>query len=68
MTETPMDLIRKLDETAAALLDLARRVRSAAPAVADVELRREILESADGIEQRAEKMAEAIQRWRREIN
>lgn len=63
-----MDLIRKLDETAAALLDLARRVRSAAPAVADVELRREILESADGIEQRAEKMAEAIQRWRREIN
>jgi uncharacterized protein Yka (UPF0111/DUF47 family) len=68
MTETPMDLIRKLDETAAALLDLARRVRSAAPAVADVELRREMLESADGIEQRAEKMAEAIQRWRREIN
>jgi uncharacterized protein Yka (UPF0111/DUF47 family) len=68
MTETAMDLIRKLDETAAALLDLARRVRSAAPAVADVELRREILESADGIEQRAEKMAEAIQRWRREIN
>lgn len=63
-----MDLIRKLDETAAALLDLARRVRSAAPAVADVELRREMLESADGIEQRAEKMAEAIQRWRREIN
>lgn len=68
MTQTPMDLIRKLDETAAALLQLAAQVRHAAPEVADPELRREMLESADGMEQRAQEMAAVIQQWRREIN
>jgi hypothetical protein len=68
MTATPMDLIWKLDEAAAALLDLATQVRRAAPAVADPALRTEMLESAKGMERRAGEMAEAIQRWRREIN
>jgi uncharacterized protein Yka (UPF0111/DUF47 family) len=68
MTETPMDLIRKLDETAAALADLAKQVRRAADAVTDEELRQEMLESADGMQVRAERMAEAVGRWRREIN
>jgi hypothetical protein len=68
MTETPMDLIRKLDETASALAGLAEQVRHAAEAVEDEELRREMLESAEGMRVRAERMAEAISRWRREIN
>jgi hypothetical protein len=68
MTGTPMDLIRKLDEAAAALRDLAQHVRRTAPEVKDRDLRREMLESADGMERRADKMAEAIERWRREIN
>jgi hypothetical protein len=68
MTQTPMDLIRKLDETAAALLQLAAQVRHAVPDVADLELRREMLESADGMERRAQEMAAVIQQWRREIN
>lgn len=63
-----MDLIRKLDETAAALADLAEQVRRAADAVTDEDLRREMLESADGMQVRAERMAEAVGRWRREIN
>jgi hypothetical protein len=68
MTETPMDLIRKLDDTAAALLDLAGRVRNAAAEVPDPALRSEMLESAEGWERRAGEMAEAVLRWRREIN
>jgi len=68
MTETPMELIRKLEETAAALRELAVKVRSAAPAVADADLRREMLESAEGLERRAEQMAAAIGNWKRQIN
>lgn len=68
MTGTPMDLIRKLDEAAAALLELAAQVRRAAPAVADPALRSEMLASAQGMERRAGNLAEAIQRWRREVN
>jgi hypothetical protein len=68
MTGTPMDLIRKLDETATALRELARRVKSAAVEVTDPALRDEMLGSADGWERRAEEMAEAILRWKREIN
>jgi hypothetical protein len=64
VTDTPMELIRRLDETAAALADLAEQVRRAADAVADEGLRQEMLESAEGMRLRAEKMAEAIARWR----
>lgn len=67
MTETPMELIRKLDETATALGELAEQVRHAAQAVEDGDLRREMLESAEGMRARAERMAEAIGRWRRTI-
>lgn len=63
-----MGVIRKLDETAAALLELARRVRTAAAAVTNPALRDEMLESADGWERRAGEMSEAILRWKREIN
>ncbi|HEX4039661.1 MAG TPA: hypothetical protein VHX37_16510 [Acidobacteriaceae bacterium] len=68
MTETPMELIRKLEETASALRELAAKVRAAAPAVEDTELRLEMLESAEGLERRAEQMAEAIGRWKLQIN
>ncbi|HEY1499627.1 MAG TPA: hypothetical protein VGF88_08630 [Acidobacteriaceae bacterium] len=63
-----MDLIRKLDETATALRELAGRVKSTAAEVTDPALRDEMLESAEGWERRAEEMAEAILRWKREIN
>jgi hypothetical protein len=68
MSGTPMDLIRKLDETATALLELARRVRAAAADVADPALREEMLGSAAGWERRAQEMSDAILRWKREIN
>jgi hypothetical protein len=68
MTETPIDLIRKLDETATALLELARRVKATAAEVTDPALREEMLESAEGWERRAGEMADAILRWKREIN
>ncbi|MFP5227215.1 MAG: hypothetical protein ACLGXA_06255 [Acidobacteriota bacterium] len=63
-----MSLIRTLDETAAALLDLAHRVRTAAADVSDPALRDEMLESAAGWERRAGEMSAAILRWKREIN
>lgn len=68
MPDTPMSLIRKLEETAAALQDLARRVRRAAEDIADPALRAEMMESADGWERRGGEMADAILRWKREIN
>jgi hypothetical protein len=68
MTQTPMDLIRKLDELSTSLRALAHRVRSTAGEISDPALRVEMLESADGWERRAEEMAEAILRWKREIN
>ncbi|MFY9747467.1 MAG: hypothetical protein WBP95_05125 [Acidobacteriaceae bacterium] len=68
MTDAPMDLIRKLDELAASLLQLSRRVRAAAEEVTDPALRAEMLESAEGWEQRAAEMADAVLRWKREIN
>jgi hypothetical protein len=68
MTETPIDLIRKLDETATALLELARRVKATAAEVTDPALREEMLESAEGWERRAGEMADAVLRWKREIN
>jgi uncharacterized protein Yka (UPF0111/DUF47 family) len=68
MTESPMALIRKLDEAATALRDLARQVRGSAPEVTDEELRREMLESAESLERRAGDLAEAIERLRRRIN
>jgi len=63
-----MELIRNLDETARALLELAQRVRTAAVDVADPALREEMLESAVGWERRAAEMSAAILRWKREIN
>jgi uncharacterized protein Yka (UPF0111/DUF47 family) len=68
MTESPMELIRKLDEAATALRNLAGQVRTAAPEVTDEALRREMLESAEGLERRAGDLAEAIERLRRRIN
>jgi hypothetical protein len=68
MTGTPMDLIRTLDETATALLELAHRVMSTAADVSDPALREEMLASAEGWERRAGEMREAILRWKREIN
>jgi hypothetical protein len=68
MTGTPMDLIRRLDETAAALLERAKRVRSAAEEVTDPALRVEMLDSAEGWERRAGEMTEAILRWKKDIN
>jgi uncharacterized protein Yka (UPF0111/DUF47 family) len=68
MTESPMALIRKLDEAATALRDLAQQVRASAPEVSDEELRREMLASAEGLEKRAGDLAEAIERLRRRIN
>lgn len=68
MSGTPMELIRSLDETAAALLELARRVRTAAAEVADPVLREEMMDSAAGWERRAAEMSDAILRWKREIN
>jgi uncharacterized protein Yka (UPF0111/DUF47 family) len=68
MSESPMDLIRKLDEAASALLELARQIRGSAPEVANPELRQEMLESAEGLERRAQEMAEAIGKLRVKIN
>jgi hypothetical protein len=68
MTGTPMELIRKLDETASALRDLALRVRAAAADVPDPALQNEMLESAAGWARRAGEMSDAILRWRREVN
>jgi uncharacterized protein Yka (UPF0111/DUF47 family) len=68
MSESPMALIRKLDEAATALRDLAQQVRASAPEVTDEELQREMLESAEGLEKRAGDLAEAIERLRRRIN
>lgn len=68
MTESPMALIRKLDETAEALLRLAKQVREAAPEVEDAELRQEMEASATEMERRAGEMAEAIRQFRSRIN
>lgn len=68
MAESPMELIRKVEETAGSLRDLAAKVRGAAATVEDMELQREMLASADELEQRAEQMAEAIHRWKMQIN
>ncbi len=68
MSSTPMELIRKLDETAAALRELAQQVREAAPETEDTGLRAEMLESAEGLERRANDLTEAISRLRVKIN
>lgn len=68
MSSTPMELIRKLDETATALRELARQVREAAPETADPALRAEMLESAAGLERRAGELTEAVARLRVKIN
>jgi hypothetical protein len=68
MSDTPMELIRTLDETATALRELAHRVRTAAADVTDPVLQKEMLDSATGWEHRAGEMSEAILRWKREIN
>ncbi|MGB9146076.1 MAG: hypothetical protein WCC14_09660 [Acidobacteriaceae bacterium] len=68
MSESPMELIRKLDQAAAALLELARQVRASAPEVPDAELRQEMLDSAEAMERRAREMAEAIAGLRVKIN
>lgn len=68
MSGTPMELIRRLEETAKALRELAERVRAAAVDVGDAALREEMLDSALGWERRAGEMSDAILRWKREIN
>lgn len=68
MSSTPMEMIRKLDETATALRELANQVRQAAPEVGDENLRAEMLESAAGLERRANDLTEAIARLRVKIN
>jgi uncharacterized protein Yka (UPF0111/DUF47 family) len=68
MSSTPMELIRKLDETARALRELANQVSQAAPEVGDETLRGEMLESAAGLERRANDLMEAITRLRVKIN
>jgi outer membrane murein-binding lipoprotein Lpp len=68
MSSTPMELIRKLDETASALRELASQVRRAAPEVDDEALRAEMLESAAGLERRANDLTEAVTGLRVKIN
>jgi len=68
MSSTPMELIRKLDETATALRELANQVRQAAPEAGDDALCAEMLASADGLERRANDLTEAIARLRVKIN
>jgi len=68
MNGSPLDLIRKLEETAASLRYLAEQVRTAAGQTDDPALREEMLESAQGWERRAGEMAEAILRWKLRIN
>jgi len=68
MAGTPMELIRKLDETARALREVADQVRHAAGEVDDRALRTEMIESAESLEQRAVQLTEAIGRLRVKIN
>lgn len=68
MSSTPMELIRKLDETASALRELANQVRQAAPETEDPALRAEMLESAKGLERRANDLIDAVTRLRVKIN
>lgn len=68
MTESPMALIRKLDEAASALRSLAGQVRAAAQEVTDDDLQHEMLVSAENLEKRSGDLAEAIERLRRKIN
>ena len=68
MNGSPLDLIRKLEETAASLRYLAEQVRTAAGQTDDPALREEMLESAQGWERRAGEMDEAILRWKLRIN
>jgi ribosomal protein S7 len=63
-----MELIRKLEETAAALRHLAEQAQHAAEKTADSALREEMLESAEGWERRADEMEEAVLRWKLKIN
>lgn len=66
--ESPMALIRKLDAAVAALGQLTHEMRKAAAQATDEEMRREMLDSAEGLERRATDMAEAIARLRSKIN
>jgi hypothetical protein len=70
MAERQIDRIRKSEEAARELIQVAAQIRQEADSlpIADPNLRAELLEAAEKYEQEALNLRDALREWREDIN
>jgi len=70
MTESQIDRIRKAEEAVRELVEVAAQIRHEIDnlKVKDSGLRKELLETAEGIEAEVQNLRNALREWREDIN
>jgi FtsZ-binding cell division protein ZapB len=70
MTESQIDRIRKAEEAIRQLVEVAAQIRREIDSldVKDTDVRKELVETAEGIETEAQSLREALRQWREDIN
>jgi hypothetical protein len=70
MTESQLDRIRKAEDAVRELVKVAAQMRQEADSlpVNDPDLRKELLDAAEGFETEAQNLRDALREWREDIN
>jgi len=68
MTDSKVDRIKKAEQAAKELLDLADEAKREAEAATDPQVRKELLENVECLLSEAQKLADALRQWKEGIN
>ena len=68
MTDSQIARIRKAEQAAKELFDLADEAKREAEAATDPQVRNELLESVEALLSEAQKLADALRKWREDIH
>ena len=68
MTDSQIARIKKAEQAAKELLDLADEVKREAEAASDPQVRKELLESVEALSSEAQKLTDALRKWRADIH
>jgi hypothetical protein len=67
VTDSQIARIKRAEEAAKGFLELANDIRQEADRTKDHDLRKELLETAEGFEVEARKLVDALRDWREDI-
>jgi hypothetical protein len=70
MTESQIDRVRKAEEAFREVVELAAQIRQEANKlpIEDPALRKELLDTAEGLEKQAQDLRNALREWRKDIH